>query len=58
MTVDKLSWRPRTESNNINEVNEGLDIDDFIDTEFNAFQIMLIVVREYLQTENHLQDDL
>jgi ribonuclease HI len=35
--ADGLSQRPRTESDDIDEANEGLDIDDFIDAEINAF---------------------
>ena len=35
--ADGLSQRPRMESDDIDEANEGLDIDDFIDVEINAF---------------------
>ena len=37
-TVDKLSWRFRITSNDIDEANE-IDIDDFINVEINCVQI-------------------
>jgi len=38
-----LSQRPRTESDDIDEVNE-VDIDDFINAEINAFSVAPIAV--------------
>ena len=34
------------ESNDIDKANEGLDIDDFIDVEINAFQVMPMVAED------------
>ncbi len=46
--VDKLSWRPRTESDNIDEQNE-VNINDFINAEINAFQVMLVKAEDLLK---------
>jgi hypothetical protein len=43
--ADGLSRRPRTESDDIDEANE-VDIDDFIDAEINAFQVMPAIVED------------
>ena len=46
-TANGLSWRPRTESDNINKANK-VDINDFINTELNAFSVALVVVEDAL----------
>ena len=43
IAADGLSRRPRMESDDLDEANE-VDIDDFIDVEINAFQVMPVVV--------------
>jgi hypothetical protein len=43
--ADGLSRRPRTESDDIDEANE-VDIDDFIDAEINAFQVVPITAEK------------
>jgi len=53
--ADGLSWRPRTESDDIDEANE-VDIEDFIDAELNAFSVALVVVEEGITDENLLED--
>jgi len=50
--ADKLSWRPQTESDDIDKANE-VDIEDFIDAELNAFSVALVVAEE---DENLLED--
>jgi hypothetical protein len=46
IAADGLSWRPRIELDDIDEANEGLDIDDFINVEINAFQVMPMVAED------------
>src|ERR1700737_1799005 len=43
--ADRLSRRPRTESDDIDEANE-VDINDFIDAELNAFSVAPIAAEE------------
>ena len=54
--ADGLSRRPRTESDDIDEANEGLDIDDFIDAEINAFQVMPVVAEHQDEDASLLED--
>jgi len=42
-----LSWRLRTEFNNINKANK-VNINDFINAELNAFSVALVVVKDAL----------
>ncbi len=48
IVADRLSQRPRTKSDNIDEQNK-VDIDDFIDAEINAFQVMPVEVEDFLK---------
>jgi hypothetical protein len=51
-----LSWRPRTELDDIDEANK-VDINDFINTKLNAFSVALIVVKDVdLLTNRYLED--
>ena len=54
--TDSLSQRPRIESDDIDEANKGLDIDDFIDVEINAFQVMPVVVEHQDEDASLLED--
>jgi hypothetical protein len=45
--ANKLSQRPRTESDNINKANK-VNINDFINAELNAFSIALVAVKDAL----------
>src|SRR3981189_2513625 len=53
--ADGLSRRPRTESDDIDEANE-VDIDDFIDAEINAFQVMPVVAEHQDEDASLLED--
>ena len=44
------------ESDDIDEANEGLDIDDFIDAEINAFQVMPVVAEHQDEDASLLED--
>ena len=50
--ADRLSRRPRTESDDIDEANK-VNIDNFIDTEINAFQVTPVLVNETDRTESN-----
>jgi hypothetical protein len=54
--ADRLSWRPCTESDNIDEVNE-VDIDDFIDAEINAFSVASVMAEETDKTDRTESND-
>jgi hypothetical protein len=45
--TNRLSRRPRTESDDIDEANK-VDINDFINAELNAFSVALVVVKDTL----------
>jgi sucrose-6-phosphate hydrolase SacC (GH32 family) len=45
MAANRLSQRPCTELDNINKANK-VDINNFINTELNAFSIALVTIRE------------
>jgi hypothetical protein len=56
--ADGLSRRPRTKSDNIDKANE-VDINDFINTELNAFRVAPITAEEMdanLLTDGYLED--
>jgi hypothetical protein len=47
IAANKLSWRLRTESDDINKANK-VNINNFINTELNAFSVALVVVKDAL----------
>ena len=53
--TDRLSRRPRTKSDDIDEEHE-VDIDDFIDAELNAFSVAPVAAEEVEVKENLLAD--
>jgi hypothetical protein len=54
--ANRLSRRPRTESDDIDEANE-VDINDFINAKLNAFSVAPIVVKDAdLLTDRYSED--
>jgi hypothetical protein len=47
IVANKLSQRPRTEFDDINKANK-ININNFINTELNAFNVVLVVVKDVL----------
>jgi len=45
--ANRLSQRPRTESDDIDKANK-VDIDNFINAELNAFSVALVAVKDAL----------
>ena len=45
IVVDRLSWKPRTKSDDIDKANE-VDINNFINVKLNAFSVVLVVAEE------------
>ena len=54
--TDRLSRRPCTESDNINKANE-VDINNFINTELNAFSIAPVIVKDANLLTNRYSED-